>query len=112
MVAPRGDVERRLAHIWQEILAVDAVGVDDGFFDLGGDSLLLVEMQQRLAARFSTDVPVTALFEHPTIRSLAGSGLFGESGSVAPDRPAHPGRSGASRLGVRRRRRETRREAG
>ena len=112
MVAPRGDVERRLAHIWQEILAVDAVGVDDGFFDLGGDSLLLIEMQQRLAAHFSTDIPVTALFEHPTIRSLADSGLFGESGSVAPDRPARPGRSGTSRLGVRRRRRQTRQEAG
>ncbi len=64
---PTTDAERLVAAIWCDVLGVQAVGVDDGFFEIGGDSLLAVEV----AARLDRDVPVVALFEHPTVRALA-----------------------------------------
>jgi hypothetical protein len=67
--APRSDVERSLAALWRDLLGregepeVPEVGIDDNFFELGGDSLLLLRLRR----------PVVALFQHPTIRSLAES---------------------------------------
>jgi amino acid adenylation domain-containing protein/non-ribosomal peptide synthase protein (TIGR01720 family) len=64
------DLERTLAAIWREELGVSEVGVQDNFFDLGGHSLLLVEVHRRLREASGLDVPVVDLFRFPTIRSL------------------------------------------
>jgi len=64
-------LERTLAELWQRILRVPHVGLDDNFFDLGGDSLLLVAVHSNLQKILRTEIPLTDLFEFATIRKLA-----------------------------------------
>jgi hypothetical protein len=73
VIAPATDTERQLAAIWREVLQREQVGVDDNFFDLGGNSLLLVEAQARIQELLGQELAVVTLFHHPTIRSLAAS---------------------------------------
>jgi amino acid adenylation domain-containing protein len=68
---PSGELERTLAQLWQGILKVQNVGLDDNFFDLGGDSLLLVAVHSNLQKLLRTEIPLTDLFEFSTIRKLA-----------------------------------------
>lgn len=70
-VAPQTDVERRLAAIWAEVLRVERVGLDDNFFDLGGHSLLVIQLHSRLRDGFGEELSVIDLFKVPTVRSLA-----------------------------------------
>jgi len=70
-VAPRDNLEKSIAKIWQELLHVEKVGLRDNFFDLGGNSLLVVQTQARLRGSFGIELPVVKLFQHPTIHSLA-----------------------------------------
>ena len=70
--APQGEVEATLAQIWSEVLGVERVGRGDNFFDLGGHSLLLLKLHQRLQAqRFAVTPSVIDLFRYSTIESLA-----------------------------------------
>jgi amino acid adenylation domain-containing protein len=70
-VAPRDEPERVLAAIWREALGLERIGIHDNFFDLGGHSLLLVEIQARLRQRFGRTVSMVELFRHPTVGTLA-----------------------------------------
>jgi len=70
-LAPRSDSERTIAKIWQELLRVEKVGLHDNFFDLGGNSLLVVQAQARLREALGFDLPVVKLFQYPTVGSLA-----------------------------------------
>ena len=67
----QSEAERALAAIWREALHLDHVGIDDSFFELGGRSLQLVLVSNRVQEAFGRVVPIVALFEHPTIRTLA-----------------------------------------
>jgi len=69
--APTTELERTIAPIWREILQLEDVGIDDSFFDLGGGSLMLVQLQNRLSGELGRELPLVALFENPTIRALA-----------------------------------------
>ena len=64
-------LERTLGELWQRILQVPHVGLDDNFFDLGGDSLLLVAVHSNLQKILQTEISLTDLFEFATIRKLA-----------------------------------------
>jgi amino acid adenylation domain-containing protein len=68
---PRDDLQRHLASIWCEVLSVGTVGIYDNFFDLGGDSLLLVEVHRRIRDRLSADLPMIDLLRNPTVAALA-----------------------------------------
>ncbi|MBZ5554814.1 MAG: amino acid adenylation domain-containing protein [Acidobacteriia bacterium] len=70
-VAPRTELERALAGLWQSALNVEKVGLEDNFFELGGHSLLLVQVHGKLRAHLHRDLPITELFQYPTIRALA-----------------------------------------
>ncbi len=70
-VAPQTERERELTEIWEELLGIDGVGADDHFFELGGTSLLGVQLIDRLKRELRVVVPVAALFEAPTVRALA-----------------------------------------
>jgi acyl transferase domain-containing protein len=70
-VAPAGDTETRVAGIWQDLLGVDQVGVHDNFFELGGSSLLGLQVVHRLRQELSMAVPLTVVYEGPTVRTLA-----------------------------------------
>jgi len=69
--APSGDVETRLAEIWQELLGVEQIGIDDNFFDLGGHSLIASQLISRVIQVFHLELPIEALFEAPTIAEMA-----------------------------------------
>jgi acyl carrier protein len=69
-VAPRNELEREIASIWEELLGVDRVGVTDDFFALGGHSLLATQMITRIR-RLHGEVPLRALFNAPTVSGLA-----------------------------------------
>jgi amino acid adenylation domain-containing protein len=71
-VAPASDNERALAEIWRDVLGLERVGVEDSFFELGGDSIRSIQVLARAhqkGLRFS----LQQLFEHPTIGQLAGA---------------------------------------
>jgi hypothetical protein len=69
--APSTSLERRIAEIWRSVLGVDRVGLRDNFFDLGGHSLLLVEVHDALRPVAPRPISVVDLFHHPTIEALA-----------------------------------------
>lgn len=70
-MAPRDELERRLTRIWEEVLSVQPIGVQDNFFDLGGHSLLAVRLCHRLAKATGQPVPMLRLFQAPTVAQLA-----------------------------------------
>lgn len=69
-----GGTARLVAEIWGEVLGAgaDSVPLDRGFLELGGHSLLLARVRQRLCAELGRDVPLSRLFEYPTVTALAG----------------------------------------
>jgi acyl carrier protein len=70
-VPPRTPLEGDLAGLWAGILAVDRIGIHDNFFELGGHSLMAMRVVFGLREVFQIDVPLLALFEHPTVATLA-----------------------------------------
>ena len=69
--APKSELERRIAEIWQAVLGLTSVGIRDNFFDLGGHSLLLINVHASSSRRSALDVRIVELFQYPTIESLA-----------------------------------------
>jgi amino acid adenylation domain-containing protein len=63
--------QTRVAELWCEILGVSEVGPDDRFFDIGGQSLQVLLLHQRLCERLQVDLPLLQLFSHPTVRAIA-----------------------------------------
>lgn len=90
--APRSALERRLAAIVADVLRIDLVGIDDNFFDLGGNSLLIAELHRRLAHELPQDmagVGLIDLYRRPNLRALAGHltpASHGTLGSLAAAR--------------------------
>jgi amino acid adenylation domain-containing protein/non-ribosomal peptide synthase protein (TIGR01720 family) len=70
-VVPRTEAERNIAEVWQEVLRLESVGIFDNFFDLGGHSLLMIQIHDKLREKFKFEVSMVELFEYPSINSLA-----------------------------------------
>ncbi|MCS6806445.1 MAG: amino acid adenylation domain-containing protein [Blastocatellia bacterium] len=70
-VAPRTPLEATLQTIWSEVLKVDRIGIHDNFFTLGGHSLLVVQVVYRMQEVLQRDIPVSILFDAPTIAESA-----------------------------------------
>ena len=70
LVLPRTETERNIAAVWREVLGLESVGIFDNFFDLGGHSLLMVQVHGKLCEKFKFEVSMVELFEHPSINSL------------------------------------------
>jgi len=68
---PEGDIENTIATLWRDVLGLSEVSSTDNFFDLGGHSLLVVQVQRRLRDACGREVSITDMFRFPTIRSLA-----------------------------------------
>jgi amino acid adenylation domain-containing protein len=66
-VAPSGEIEQAIAAIWKDVLSLEKIGVNDNFFDLGGHSLLLVQLHNKLRETLRKDVPMVELFRNPTV---------------------------------------------
>jgi catechol 2,3-dioxygenase-like lactoylglutathione lyase family enzyme len=100
---PTDEMERSVAAIWQEVLGVERVGRHDNFFDLGGHSLLLLQIHDRLRERFGLgaeaaggeggagSLPIVDLFKYPSVAALAGHLTTALSGAAAkPPDPMPP----------------------
>ncbi len=70
-VAPTRDIERSICAIWTQVLGLDDVGIHDNFFDIGGHSLLLVQVQSQIKSQLGFSVPLVDLFRHPTVAAQA-----------------------------------------
>jgi NAD(P)-dependent dehydrogenase (short-subunit alcohol dehydrogenase family)/acyl carrier protein len=70
-VAPRSEVEETIAGIWRRILGIEQIGVDDNFFDLGGDSLIALQLSSRLRDSFHVEPSLGGIFDSPTVAGLA-----------------------------------------
>ncbi|MBN3923762.1 beta-ketoacyl synthase N-terminal-like domain-containing protein [Nostoc sp. NMS4] len=70
-IAPRDELEQKIADIWQEFLGIKKVGINDNFFELGGDSLIAVQVLSRLRNIFYIKLSLASLFESPTIAEIA-----------------------------------------
>jgi amino acid adenylation domain-containing protein len=91
-LVPRTKLERTVAGMWQELLGVKKVGLHDNFFEMGGHSLLLVQLHYRLQAALSRDVPITTLFQYPTVSALT------KHLSESPARASRPARTPSRRM--------------
>lgn len=81
--APRDELERRMLGLWRELLGVPDLGVDDDFFDAGGQSLLAVRLFSLLDTELGVQIPVSTLVSAPTVAQLA---------AIARRGPAEPAR--------------------
>ena len=70
-VAPRTDIEARLAQIWADVLGIRRVSIEDNFFDLGGHSLLAMQVIACVRQAFDIALTLRSLFESPTVAGLA-----------------------------------------
>ncbi|WP_413465005.1 amino acid adenylation domain-containing protein [Aerosakkonema funiforme] len=68
---PRTPVEKVLAGIWAEILGVERVGINDNFIELGGQSLLAIQIISRVRETYQVELPLRCLFDEPTVAGLA-----------------------------------------
>ena len=98
LVAPRTDLERVLVGMWSTTLglAAEKIGVQDNFFDLGGNSLLLVKVSGMIAKQLAIQLRVTELFQSPTVESLARF-LEGVRGTAAEQPDPDDARDRAAR---------------
>jgi acyl transferase domain-containing protein len=92
--APENETEKRLVAIWQELLHLEHVGIHDNFFEIGGNSLYIIRLANKLKEVFGREIPVVKLFQNPTITTLAKYLAAEGSEAKATDRPARGGLSG------------------
>jgi amino acid adenylation domain-containing protein/FkbH-like protein len=86
-VPPRTALEAQVAAIWSEVLGQDTVGATDDFFELGGNSLLAIQVISRLRSVFTVELPLSCLFETRTVESLASgleAGRWRQNGNPVP----------------------------
>lgn len=81
--APRSALEKSILEIWQSVLHTGNIGINDNFFEAGGDSLRLATVHEKIRSSLDINVPVTALFEYPTIGALAEFLSRPETGQAA-----------------------------
>ena len=84
--APRDEMERKIVAIWESMLGIDGVGVDDSFFELGGHSLLAIRLIADIREAVGRELPARTLFEVPTVAGIAAR-LRAEAGSAVPGGP-------------------------
>ncbi|MFY0566442.1 SDR family oxidoreductase [Archangium lansingense] len=70
-VAPRTDLERTVAAVWEQVLGIQQIGINDNFFELGGHSLMATQLRNQLHAELKVDLPLRGLFETPTVGATA-----------------------------------------
>jgi acyl transferase domain-containing protein/acyl carrier protein len=70
-VAAESDIERQVATVWQEVLGIEQVGIDDNFFDLGGNSLVGLQLIGRINRDLDMSIPLSCIYEYSTVRRQA-----------------------------------------
>ncbi len=70
-IEPQTEIQREILDIWKKILGIEKIGINDNFFDIGGNSLNLIRLNNKLNTHFKKELPVTTIFQYPTVRGLA-----------------------------------------
>ncbi|MBC8756868.1 amino acid adenylation domain-containing protein [Kordia sp. YSTF-M3] len=68
---PKNQIEKGVTEIWEKLLGVEKIGINDDFFDLGGHSLTATKMIALIEREFDFQLPISILFEHPSIKKIA-----------------------------------------
>ncbi len=89
-IAPNGETEAAIAEIWREVLQLPRVGRNDNFFEMGGNSLLGVQLMSRLRSRFQKSLPLSTLFHNTTVQLLAQAIHRGEGNASPLEKQPHP----------------------
>ncbi|HVR96986.1 MAG TPA: amino acid adenylation domain-containing protein, partial [Thermoanaerobaculia bacterium] len=82
--APRGPLEETIAAIFADVLGHERIGRRDSLFDLGGDSLLATRIASRVRAALGVDIPLAAVFDHPTVAGVAAASATGRELELPP----------------------------
>jgi amino acid adenylation domain-containing protein/non-ribosomal peptide synthase protein (TIGR01720 family) len=69
-VAPGSEMEKIVANTWKDILQLEKVGINDNYFDLGGNSITIIHVNNRLKQELKKEIPIVTLFEYPTISTF------------------------------------------
>lgn len=101
---PQSELENIIARIWQEVLRVEKVGVNDNFFDLGGHSFLVLEVSRRLMESFGDEVTLMDMFNYPTVTLLAKH--LSREGGDAPALQESQSRADTRKSSLRRQRQQ------
>lgn len=96
--------EKDIVAVWSDVLGTTAIGVEHNFFELGGTSLLMVQVQQQLEARLGQNIPLVKLFSYPSVRALANY-LDTASDAPALNQDISERKAGGQRLANMRQRR-------
>jgi acyl carrier protein len=107
-VEPETEAEITVARVWRELFKIEKVGLDDNFFDLGGNSLLMIEARTRVSEAFNKEISMIDMFRHASVGSLARF-LTSSAGRPAPV-PKQAEAQVAARRGAMKRREKLRRE--
>ncbi len=70
-IEPSTELEKQIFVEWQKLLGIEKIGINDNFFDLGGDSLIGTQLVSRMRKTFSVDIPLVSIFENATIKGIA-----------------------------------------
>jgi acyl carrier protein len=97
-IAPRNQLESDLTELWAAILGLESVGVADSFFDLGGSSLLAVDMIAQLEAQLGHNLSIVDMYDGPTIQAIA---RILEGDDTSAERVGRSRDRGASRRAAR-----------
>jgi acyl carrier protein len=71
-VSPKTETEQKIAKVWRRVLGIEQVGMHDDFFELGGDSLNIVQLNNELKQVFKKDIPVAVMFRYQNIHAFTG----------------------------------------
>jgi amino acid adenylation domain-containing protein len=83
LISPRTPIENEIAKIWADVLALDEVGVNDNFLDLGGHSLAASRIVSEMVRSFQLELPLKALFDSPTVAEMASLVMQNQTKKVA-----------------------------
>ncbi len=86
---PGNEVEETITETWQTVLNRERVGINDNFFDIGGNSLDMMKINARLKAEFDNEIPMAVMFKYPTIHMLARYLNQEEAGAFISDEKIH-----------------------